>query len=250
VDQANNDAKREIVKDILAFSNTRDGGVILIGVNDKSGALEGLSEEQYATFDQTKFYDFVQKYTDPRHTANVHRIAIDEKRVVVIDVPEFADVPILCARDANSSVNPSKLIRRRAALYKRTEKATSEVIEDGDAMRELLNRGLLRRQDDLSGRRGPFHRPGIRIKGRRLIWADPLAQLQGDYRIEVTGFEIRETVGVSDLRADPETIARRIIRRTMNCSIGMIRTRRCSRAGKKSYCNVNSEFLEKDKESA
>lgn len=147
--QASNDEKCEITKDILAFSNTRDGGVILIGVNDKSGAVEGLTEEQYASFDQTKFNDFVQRYTDPRHTANVHRVVIDEKRLVVIDIPEFADVPILCARDANSSVNQNRLILRRAALYMRTDKATSEPIDDADAMRELLNRGLLRRQDDL-----------------------------------------------------------------------------------------------------
>jgi len=74
---------------------------------------------------------------------------VDDKRIVIIDIPEFADVPILCARDANSSVNPKKLILRNACLYKRTEKATSEPIEDADSMRELLNRGLLRRQDEL-----------------------------------------------------------------------------------------------------
>jgi hypothetical protein len=51
------------------------------------------------------------------------------------------------------------------------------------------------------------------IKGRRLVSADPLAELHGDYRIEVSGFEIQETVGVSELRADPEAVARRSIRR-------------------------------------
>jgi hypothetical protein len=147
--QASNDEKCEIAKDVLAFSNTRDGGVILIGVHDKSGALEGLTEEQSASFDQTKFNSFVHKYTDPHHTCSVHRMIIDTERVVAIDVPEFADVPILCARDANSSVNPSRLILRKAALYMRTDKASSELVGDADAMRELLNRGLLRRQDEL-----------------------------------------------------------------------------------------------------
>jgi hypothetical protein len=381
-DEASNDEKCQITKDVLAFSNTRDGGVILIGVNDKSGVLEGLTEEQFASFDQTKFNSFVHRYTDPNHSSNVHRIVVDGTRVVVIDVPEFADVPILSARDANSSVNPSKLILRKAALYMRTEKASSEVIEDADAMRELLNRGLLRRQDDLlraikqivlpnqapaisdpgaefqaelenaerylselgdgafsqlprwrvqlqpeayiwnrissanqlqrqvqesaislrgwtfpivgrvtgavwtnfdGGSQSFFNGPGQRpealrayksglvvwssgmgedtwrglagqnvisfvaliysvtewvlfarrfyetilsvderihltvgasaIKGRRLISADPSAELHGDFQIEVAGFEIREAVGVSDLRADPEAIARRIIRR-------------------------------------
>jgi hypothetical protein len=118
-------------------------------VNDRTGALEGVTEDQYASFDQTKLNAFVHKYANPRHTSNVHRIVIDETRVVVIDIPEFGDVPILCARDANSSLNPNRLILRRAGIYKRTDKATSELIEDADEMRELLNRGLLRRQDEL-----------------------------------------------------------------------------------------------------
>jgi hypothetical protein len=147
--QATNDEKCEIAKDILAFSNTRDGGMILVGVNDKSGTIEGLTEEQYASFDQTKFNDFVYKYTDPHHTSNVHRIVVADKRLVAIDVPEFSEIPVLCARDANSSLNPSKLILRKSGLYIRTEKATSQLIEDADVMRELLNRGLLRRQDEL-----------------------------------------------------------------------------------------------------
>jgi hypothetical protein len=147
--EASPDEKCDIVKDVLAFSNARDGGVILIGVEDKTGVLQGLTEEQAASFDQTKFNDLLQRYTDPRHTASVHRLTIDGKRLVVIDIPEFADVPILCARDANSSTNSKKLILRRACIYKRTEKATSEPVEDADGMRELLNRGLLRRQDEL-----------------------------------------------------------------------------------------------------
>lgn len=146
---ASNDEKCEIVKDVLAFSNTRDGGMILIGVNDKTGVFEGLTEEQFASFDQTKFNSFVHKYTDPRHTSNVHRVVVDQQRVVAIDIPEFADVPTLCARDANSSVSQNRLILRRAALYMRTDRATSEMIDDADAMRELLNRGLMRRQNEL-----------------------------------------------------------------------------------------------------
>lgn len=93
-DQASADHKCEITKDILAFSNTRDGGFILIGVNDKSGVVEGLTEEQYASFDQTTFNVFIQKYTDPRFTVNVHRMMVDGKRIVVIDIPEFPDIPI------------------------------------------------------------------------------------------------------------------------------------------------------------
>jgi hypothetical protein len=146
---AANDVKCEIVKDILAFANTRDGGKILIGVEDKTGAIEGLTEEQSASFDQTRFNDFIHKYTSPLHTSRVHRRTVDKHRLVVIDVPEFVEAPILCAKDAHSSSNPGRQILKKAALYKRTDKATSEGIADSEEMRELLNRGLLRRQDEL-----------------------------------------------------------------------------------------------------
>ncbi len=38
---------------------------------------------------------------------------------------------------------------RKAGLYKRTDKATSELLQDPDELRELLNRALMRRQDEL-----------------------------------------------------------------------------------------------------
>lgn len=147
--KATNDEKCEIVKDVLAFANARDGGIILVGVNDKTGILEGLTDEEFSSFDQTKFNDFAHRFTDPRHTCDVHRLKTSGKKIVVIEIPEFTDVPILCKQEAHDSRRTNSLILRKAGLYKRTDKATSELIEDADEMRELLNRGLLRRQDEL-----------------------------------------------------------------------------------------------------
>ena len=150
-------------------------------MDDKTGELEGLTEEQAASFDQTKFNDFVHKYTDPRPPVGVQRLVVDGKRVVIIDIPEFADVPILCARDANSSSNPKKLILRNACLYKRTEKATSEPIEDADSMRELLNRGLLRRQDELFRAFKQIIQPSV---------LDPVQEPGTEYKAELKQTEL------------------------------------------------------------
>lgn len=51
------------------------------------------------------------------------------------------------------------------------------------------------------------------IKGRHLVSLDPSVGFHGDFHVEVSEFEIRETVGVSELRADSEAISRRIIQR-------------------------------------
>ena len=111
---------------------------------------------------------FIQKYTDPRHTANVHRIEIDEKRIVV-------------------------LILKKAALYKRTDRATSDVIEDAQEMRELLNRGLLRRQDELLRAFKQFIQPSETNRP-----TEPVAEFKNEIQESGNYFsEIAELFGAS-----------------------------------------------------
>lgn len=51
------------------------------------------------------------------------------------------------------------------------------------------------------------------MQGRRLIAADSRVELDWEYRMEIPEFSLTETVAVSELRADPEMIARRIVRK-------------------------------------
>jgi Putative DNA-binding domain len=145
-----NDEKIEIVKDILAMSNTQDGGRIIFGVRDNDFEPLGVSDEEFASFDQTKVNDFLHKYTDPKFTCYVYKQTVDKKKFVVIDVPEFPESPIICKQDANSS-KEGKSILRRGQLYMRTEKATSEPPSSAQDMRELLGRALAKRSDELLG---------------------------------------------------------------------------------------------------
>jgi predicted HTH transcriptional regulator len=110
-----NDEKAEIVKDILAMSNTQDGGRIIFGVRDNDFEPLGMSDEESASFDQTKINDFLHKYTDPKFTCHVYKRVVDGKKFVIIDVPEFTETPIVCKQDANSSKG-GKLILRRGQL--------------------------------------------------------------------------------------------------------------------------------------
>jgi hypothetical protein len=161
------DEKCSIAKDVLAFANTRDGGIILIGLDDTTHSVVGLSDTEASSFDQTTFNDFVHGYTEPRHTANVYRRILDGKNLVVIEIPEFSDVPIICKQTAQSTANPKDILLRKSALYKRTDKATSEIVDDADEMRELLNRALLRRQNDLMAAMAqiinPQQRPDLQL---------------------------------------------------------------------------------------
>lgn len=148
-DKSSNDKKLETVKDIIAMANTQDGGKIVIGVRDDDYEFVGLSEEDYKSFDQTKLNEFLHKYTDPKFSCQVYKDKIYEKYVVVIDIPEFQEVPIICKRDAHSSKNNSKQILQKGQIYIRTDKATSEVIPSAQEMRELLGRAIVKKGDEL-----------------------------------------------------------------------------------------------------
>lgn len=63
------DHRLELTKDIVAMANTRDGGVIIIGVaqGPQTGRLtvEGVTPEQARSFDVTAVGDFVHQRSAP-----------------------------------------------------------------------------------------------------------------------------------------------------------------------------------------
>ena len=146
---ASNDEKCELVKDILAFMNTQDGGCILIGIRDDTLDLVGLEDDVFSSFDTTKVNDFLQKYTDPPASCEVQKLTVDGFKIIAITVPEFKDIPIICKRDANSSKDPKRLILKAGGLHIRTDKATSVLVPTSEEMRDLMNRALLKRGDQL-----------------------------------------------------------------------------------------------------
>src|ERR1700730_7077517 len=148
-DNASNDAKCELVKDILAFLNTQDGGLIVIGIQDSTLEPIGLSDADFTSFDTTKVNDFLHRYTDPQASCEVQKLILEGRKLVVISMTEFKDIPIICKKAANSNQNPSKTILKLGGLYIRTEKATSEVVTSSEEMRDLINRALLKRGDQL-----------------------------------------------------------------------------------------------------
>src|SRR3989338_926615 len=100
--KASKSEKVGLIKDVLSMTNVKDGGKIVIGVEDKQYDPVGLSEEDYSSFDTTSFNQFLHKYTDPLLSCVVHKVSRDGKFFVVIDIPEFSETPILskdCAGD-------------------------------------------------------------------------------------------------------------------------------------------------------
>lgn len=138
--------KGAVIKDVLAMANTQDGGKLLFGVRDGDFEAVGLTEEEFESFDATRFNDFLARYADPAFGCGIHKFTLDGIRIVAVEVPEFNDVPTICKADLNDG---NRQTLKRGATYIRTERAASEVVSSADAMRELMNRAVVKRGDQL-----------------------------------------------------------------------------------------------------
>lgn len=148
-DRSNKDGCLEVIKDILAMSNTQDGGKIVFGVRDNDLEFIGLNDDAFKSFDATPVNQLLRKYADPIFTCTIVKREIDGKKVVIIDVPEFSEVPIVCKQSANSSSNIE--ILKKGAVYIRTKSCSSEPVSTADEMRSILATGLTRKSDELLG---------------------------------------------------------------------------------------------------
>jgi putative nucleotidyltransferase with HDIG domain len=137
--------KGAIVKDVLAMSNTQNGGTIIFGVRDGDFEPVGMDESHFLSFDPTRFSDFVNRYADPPIACKVQKFVIRRMRFLVIGVPEFTDVPTLCRADLNDA--RGYLILKKGATYVCTERAASEIVSTAETMRDLIDRSVATRGD-------------------------------------------------------------------------------------------------------
>ena len=127
----------------LSMGNLRDGGYIVIGIEDLRQAemLPGLNDDQVTSW---LAYDDVAarigEYGDPPVRFDVKAVVLaNGTKVVVLQVHEFADVPHLCARGYQPPGDRTHVLRK-GALYVRSRKTpgTSEAASALE-MREVLD---------------------------------------------------------------------------------------------------------------
>lgn len=125
-----------VARACMALANQRDGGHLVIGVVDKDpgGASGGLTEEQV---DEWLAYDTVvakvNTYADPPlRLALARRQLPNGSFVVVIEVAEFAEIPILSARDYGRTIVRGQLYTRSLA------KPESSAQNTQNELREVL----------------------------------------------------------------------------------------------------------------
>ncbi len=127
----------------MRMANRRDGGVIVIGVDEDKEAHSyvptGLSEAERASRRYDDVADQFAKYTEPTVMFNLEHFPYEGKNFVVLYIEEFDDVPVICRRDYTDDRGIT--ILREGSIYCRsrgkpqvTEKVT---YQDMRALLEL-----------------------------------------------------------------------------------------------------------------
>lgn len=81
----------DLAKEMIAFSNS-EGGIILVGVNDKTGALNGLSYDEIQTTNRQLVEAATQKIFPPINITT-ETVTADVQNIVVVHIREGANKP-------------------------------------------------------------------------------------------------------------------------------------------------------------
>jgi len=211
------DASASLAKDIAAFANSRDGGVLVIGkaeMPDGSYALQGVTAEQADSFDTTVVGQWVNAHFSPPVRLACYRPKYSGRTFVVIVVHEFDDIPSICKKAFQDSTDPRKLLLREGAIYVRTQNAESKPLMNADELRTIVGLTTRKRSTELLA-----HFEAM-LRGRSLIgngqtpdpFAEEIKQVKADLHCDLSkgawwmAFHPREHAG--ELWNSPEALER------------------------------------------
>lgn len=129
----------KVARAVLGMANRRDGGLVVIGVEDNKGSMKpvGLSLEDLATWKYDDLSTSMGNYADPSVSLDVEIKEHNGRAFIVIHVQEFEVIPVLCKQDY---FKDKEVVLRKGACYVRSrhKPETSEIPSQVD-MRELLD---------------------------------------------------------------------------------------------------------------
>jgi predicted HTH transcriptional regulator len=148
---------KSLAKHILAMANIRDGGMILIGVDDKTFAREGTTAAVRDTYSIDIMRDQMAQYADPHVDFSVtFPVDRDGRTYVAIHVASFRRVPVICRRDSEGTL--------AGAIYYRSSnrRAESAAVRNSYDMSDIVMLAALRTRqhlEDLGALSGPAPNP-------------------------------------------------------------------------------------------
>ena len=152
--------RADFAKHVIGLSNRKDGGYLLIGVQDNTLVPVGLTEAQVASWDAARVNSWLASFAAPAPVVQVIRGSLEDGKVLIaLRVPPFDEQPLVCTKTVNDTEN--KPITREGALYIRTEETRTREVSTEAQMRELLGRAYVKRAERLLLRDKGAHRRAL-----------------------------------------------------------------------------------------
>jgi hypothetical protein len=158
----------KVVRAVLAMTNRRDGGVVIIGVDEgpnRKPILRGVSDRDLQTWNADDVVAGIAPYADPAVRLRVTAPTYLGLNYVALDIEPFDAVPVLCRRKyPPNAKREDPLILREGALYVRSRRKPESVeVPSQTEMRELIDLATEKR---IGAMLGLVDRAGLAIAGR------------------------------------------------------------------------------------
>ncbi len=131
--------KVKIAKAMMAMSNLRNGGVVVIGMKEIQRGVwdpDGMTTQQVTSFNQDDIAQWVNDYAAPAVQFTVEPFQLDKNQFVIIQVREFDSVPTICRKQ--KTVGGGETLKTGAIYYRSNRKNESAPISSEEDMRELI----------------------------------------------------------------------------------------------------------------
>jgi len=125
----------QVTRAVLGMANRRDGGRVVIGVEDNGGVLTpvGLSKSDQETWRYDDVATKLAVYADPSVSFELETQQYNGNDYVVLYVREFEDIPVLCKKDYQG-------VLRKGACYVRPRRKPETIeIPTQEDMRDLVD---------------------------------------------------------------------------------------------------------------
>ena len=139
----------KFAKDILALSNLRDGGEIVIGISQSENAIirEGITEGHKKTFNFDVMKDQMSEFADPIVDFDLKFVKDKQAReFAIIIVKEFRELPVICKKGSRETSKGSIYYR---SSHRRPESAPVSNSYDMRQILELATLKMMRRWNQL-----------------------------------------------------------------------------------------------------
>lgn len=140
------DFRCKIATVIIAFSNTRGGGTLLIGVDNLSRTVTGLSDEDLNSYDITDISSYLKERCSSIPKFYLAKLIVDKKNIVVITVEEFGVQPTILRADIASD---QKTHANAGEILIRNSLSSTAKIQTYEEMNELLSLAISRKSEEL-----------------------------------------------------------------------------------------------------